>query len=469
MADAEEEFSADAVQKFLVSNGGKATNVEVVGHFSKYLNDPEFKVLNRQKFKDYINEVATVKSEKGEKFLVLKNEFFYREWIEPKHVIIRSAQSQAPKPSWPPPAPEQPMETEPVAPARRKKKSRDHSSAHQNESSGNGRSSPKPKGGTSPRPTISAPIYTGPVDQHSVVNTRAGEKMTEELSQIEGVRDARDKFEQESRLQTPTPPKSSSSPSSASATTTTTPATTATSATGDAEAAPQPDDIPPAPVEIQITDEDKKEEEEHIGMESSERMEQEPSKEPTPPPPSMPPAPSISQAVSEMQKPEGSPSVQRARKLFEREAEKEAVSAAQLTPKLGGNRTPKTAKKLVQNGVSPAHHHDDEEHNMIGSDSSISDSNEDLTHEVHQDLTESVSSDTLRSIKSTSSGNSYPDTPAKLEPLERQWMLESAKGNVPVLIGLLDQEPGLATKKVGALPQEKKHRTNCMNDFEALL
>lgn len=50
----------------------------------------------------------------------------------------------------------------------------------------------------------------------------------------------------------------------------------------------------------QITDEDKKEEE-HIGIESSERMEQEPSKELTPPPPSMPPAPSISQAVSEMQ------------------------------------------------------------------------------------------------------------------------------------------------------------------------
>lgn len=44
----------------------------------------------------------------------------------------------------------------------------------------------------------------------------------------------------------------------------------------------------------------------------------------------------------------------------------------------------------------------------------------------------------------------------QLEPLERQWMLESAKGNVPVLIGLLDQEPGLATKKVGALPREKK-------------
>lgn len=43
MADAEEEFSADAVQKFLLSNGGKATNVEVVGHFAKYLNDPEFK------------------------------------------------------------------------------------------------------------------------------------------------------------------------------------------------------------------------------------------------------------------------------------------------------------------------------------------------------------------------------------------------------------------------------------------
>ncbi|XP_041454517.1 ankyrin repeat domain-containing protein SOWAHB-like isoform X2 [Lytechinus variegatus] len=426
MADAEEEFSADGVQKFLVANGGKATNVEVVGHFAKYLNDPEFKVLNRQKFKDFINEVATVKTEKGEKLLVLKNEYFYREWIEPKHVIIRSAQSQAPKPSWPPPAPEQPMETEtqPVAPTRRKKKSHDHSSA-QNGSSGSGRSSPKPKGSGSPRPTISAPIYTGPVDQHSVVSTKAGEKVIEELSQIEGVKDALDKFEQESRLQAASPPRQSAvSPPPSSSTTT----ITATASSAPDDDLPKPEAVHPPPVEIQVTDEDRKDEN-PVAMEITEKTE--PSKEPTPPPSSMPLAPPVSQAVSEMQKPDGSPSVQRARKLFEREAEKEAASAAQLTPKLGGNRTPKLSKKLVQNGVSPAHHHDEEEHNLVGSD-----------------LTESVSSDTLRSIKSTSSGNSYPDTPAKLEPLERQWMMESAKGNVPALMGLLEQEPGLATKKV---------------------
>ncbi|XP_041454521.1 ankyrin repeat domain-containing protein SOWAHB-like isoform X6 [Lytechinus variegatus] len=383
MADAEEEFSADGVQKFLVANGGKATNVEVVGHFAKYLNDPEFKVLNRQKFKDFINEVATVKTEKGEKLLVLKNEYFYREWIEPKHVIIRSAQSQAPKPSWPPPAPEQPMETEtqPVAPTRRKKKSHDHSSA-QNGSSGSGRSSPKPKGSGSPRPTISAPIYTGPVDQHSVVSTKAGEKVIEELSQIEGVKDALDKFEQESRLQAASPPRQSAvSPPPSSSTTT----ITATASSAPDDDLPKPEAVHPPPVEIQVTDEDRKDEN-PVAMEITEKTE--PSKEPTPPPSSMPLAPPVSQAVSEMQ-------------------------------------------KLVQNGVSPAHHHDEEEHNLVGSD-----------------LTESVSSDTLRSIKSTSSGNSYPDTPAKLEPLERQWMMESAKGNVPALMGLLEQEPGLATKKV---------------------
>ena len=48
MADAEEGFSADAVQKYLLAHGGRATNVQVVGHFAKYLNDPEFKgeILN---------------------------------------------------------------------------------------------------------------------------------------------------------------------------------------------------------------------------------------------------------------------------------------------------------------------------------------------------------------------------------------------------------------------------------------
>ena len=43
MADAEEGFSADAVKNFLQAHGARATNVQVVGHFAKYLNDPEYK------------------------------------------------------------------------------------------------------------------------------------------------------------------------------------------------------------------------------------------------------------------------------------------------------------------------------------------------------------------------------------------------------------------------------------------
>ncbi|XP_071507230.1 uncharacterized protein [Diadema antillarum] len=439
MADAEEEFSSDAVLKFLLHNGGRATNIEVVGHFAKYLNDQEKKVLNRQKFKDYINEVATVKTEKGEKYLVLKNEYLYKEWIEPKHVIIRSAQSQAPKASWPPPA-EQPKEKEPdpVPPARRKKKS--HHDQNGSSEAGKGSSGgARTKGGGSPRPTISAPIYTGPVEQKSVVSTVAGEKVIEELSQIEGVKDAKEIFEQESRLQAPSPmvkPQASSpSPSSSSSL----PQASAPPSTADSAPTPTPSEglasvVAPAAavaataaVQIQITDEDAKEtepkeEEAATAMEGvqeggekaePEKAESEQGAE----------AATHSRPVSTItlvEKLDESPSVKMAAKMFESQAEKEAAS---MTPKLGVKRT--------NLDHSLRSHHDDDDHMLISSD-----------------LAGSASTDTLRSIKSTSSGNSFPESRPQLEPLEKRWMMESAKANIPVLLELLDQEPGLIGKKV---------------------
>ncbi|XP_071506463.1 uncharacterized protein [Diadema antillarum] len=494
MADAEEEFSSDAVLKFLLHNGGRATNIEVVGHFAKYLNDQEKKVLNRQKFKDYINEVATVKTEKGEKYLVLKNEYFYKEWIEPKHVIIRSAQSQAPKASWPPPA-EQPKEKEPdpVPPARRKKKS--HHDQNGSSEAGKGSSSgAKTKGGGSPRPTISAPIYTGPVEQKSVVSitvrierskgdptsnlakaligaavwgvltrrltTVAGEKVIEELSQIEGVKDAKEIFEQESRLQAPSPmvKPQASSPSTSSSSSP--PQASTPPSTSDSALTPTPSEglasvVAPAAavaatatVQIQITDEDAKEtepkeEEAATAMEGvqegGEKAEPEKAE-----PEQGAEAATHSRPVSTVtlvEKLDESPSVKMAAKMFESQAEKEAAS---MTPKLGVKRT--------NLDHSLRSHHDDDDHMLISSDISSSQdggSTEDLYPDVpQQDLAGSASTDTLRSIKSTSSGNSFPESRPQLEPLEKRWMMESAKANIPVLLELLDQEPGLIGKKV---------------------
>ncbi|XP_071507232.1 uncharacterized protein [Diadema antillarum] len=406
MADAEEEFSSDAVLKFLLHNGGRATNIEVVGHFAKYLNDQEKKVLNRQKFKDYINEVATVKTEKGEKYLVLKNEYLYKEWIEPKHVIIRSAQSQAPKASWPPPA-EQPKEKEPdpVPPARRKKKS--HHDQNGSSEAGKGSSGgARTKGGGSPRPTISAPIYTGPVEQKSVVSTVAGEKVIEELSQIEGVKDAKEIFEQESRLQAPSPmvkPQASSpSPSSSSSL----PQASAPPSTADSAPTPTPSEglasvVAPAAavaataaVQIQITDEDAKETE-----------------------------PKEEEAATAME------GVQEGGE----KAEPEKAESEQGAEAATHSRPVSTITLVERTNLdhSLRSHHDDDDHMLISSD-----------------LAGSASTDTLRSIKSTSSGNSFPESRPQLEPLEKRWMMESAKANIPVLLELLDQEPGLIGKKV---------------------
>ncbi|KAK3586267.1 hypothetical protein CHS0354_006959 [Potamilus streckersoni] len=70
------EFTMEAVKEFIVNSGGKVTNHDLVTKFKNYLNDPQDKVLNREKFKDFVNTLATIKlDEKGEKLLVLKKKF----------------------------------------------------------------------------------------------------------------------------------------------------------------------------------------------------------------------------------------------------------------------------------------------------------------------------------------------------------------------------------------------------------
>ncbi|KAJ8665154.1 hypothetical protein QAD02_006816, partial [Eretmocerus hayati] len=75
MASSPNELSLEEIRKFLLDNGGSARNQDLVKHFKKFLTDPESRVEARNRFKEYINTLATIKTEEGEKFLVLKRKF----------------------------------------------------------------------------------------------------------------------------------------------------------------------------------------------------------------------------------------------------------------------------------------------------------------------------------------------------------------------------------------------------------
>lgn len=76
MADADPLFTLDVVREFIVSQGGKVSNHTLVSHFKSFLNDSKRKEANRQKFKEYVNVLSTVKLDtSGEKLLVLKKKF----------------------------------------------------------------------------------------------------------------------------------------------------------------------------------------------------------------------------------------------------------------------------------------------------------------------------------------------------------------------------------------------------------
>ncbi|XP_046734435.1 ankyrin repeat domain-containing protein SOWAHB isoform X2 [Diprion similis] len=69
------ELSLEEIRKYLLDNGGTARNHDLVKHFKKFLTDPETRVEARNKFKEYVNSLATIKNEEGEKYLVLKKKY----------------------------------------------------------------------------------------------------------------------------------------------------------------------------------------------------------------------------------------------------------------------------------------------------------------------------------------------------------------------------------------------------------
>ncbi|XP_071091532.1 ankyrin repeat domain-containing protein SOWAHC-like [Haliotis cracherodii] len=100
------EFTLASVKDFMINNGGRVKNHQLVTHFKTFLNDQSHKAHNREKFKDYVNELATIKVEDGEKVLVLKKKF--RPEAGPVAAVksvgdLQRAQSEPP--SKPPPYP----------------------------------------------------------------------------------------------------------------------------------------------------------------------------------------------------------------------------------------------------------------------------------------------------------------------------------------------------------------------------
>ncbi|XP_034951147.1 ankyrin repeat domain-containing protein SOWAHB [Chelonus insularis] len=71
------ELSLSEIRKYLLEKGGIARNRDVVKHFKSFLTDPETRVEARNKFKEYVNLLATIKTVEGEKYLGLKKKYRY--------------------------------------------------------------------------------------------------------------------------------------------------------------------------------------------------------------------------------------------------------------------------------------------------------------------------------------------------------------------------------------------------------
>ncbi|XP_072917702.1 uncharacterized protein [Hemitrygon akajei] len=72
-----EELREDALVDFLVRNGGRMKNKELVQRYKGFINapDPQQKSKYRDIFKDIINKIAVVKQEDGEKYIILKKKY----------------------------------------------------------------------------------------------------------------------------------------------------------------------------------------------------------------------------------------------------------------------------------------------------------------------------------------------------------------------------------------------------------
>ncbi|KAI2651591.1 Ankyrin repeat domain-containing protein SOWAHB [Labeo rohita] len=69
------EFTQESVLRFIISNGGKVRNADLLTHYRRFLREDEEKEQNRELFKRYVNSVAIVRQEEGVSHVVLKKKY----------------------------------------------------------------------------------------------------------------------------------------------------------------------------------------------------------------------------------------------------------------------------------------------------------------------------------------------------------------------------------------------------------
>lgn len=69
------DFTQDSVLRFIVKNGGKVRNADLLTHYKRFLREDEDREQNRELFKRYVNTVATVRQEEGVSHVVLRKKY----------------------------------------------------------------------------------------------------------------------------------------------------------------------------------------------------------------------------------------------------------------------------------------------------------------------------------------------------------------------------------------------------------
>lgn len=69
------EFTQESVLRFILGNGGKVRNADLLSHYRRFLREDEEREQNRELFKKYVNSVATVRQEDGASHVVLRKKY----------------------------------------------------------------------------------------------------------------------------------------------------------------------------------------------------------------------------------------------------------------------------------------------------------------------------------------------------------------------------------------------------------
>ncbi|XP_055307124.1 uncharacterized protein LOC129571356, partial [Sitodiplosis mosellana] len=80
--DIPSELSLTEIRNFMLKNGGKVTNHELVKYFKQFLTNPNTKEEARKRFKTYVNILSTIKNENSEKYLILRKRYYNESPIE---------------------------------------------------------------------------------------------------------------------------------------------------------------------------------------------------------------------------------------------------------------------------------------------------------------------------------------------------------------------------------------------------